>query len=207
MQSHLCLLPDQLGIFTRYALLLGLTLMTLTIRSVIMGMNGTLSSDSHAFHSNNPILPTSWSSNHPTSSAESEKAEARFQHQRQRANSQKSLDESHSSNSSTSSKGGGLAARSSAARTRSLSPALGYGIPISQVGGLPQADYNYSTTGNGAVTGFHAEQPPRINIGGSFRDDGSLRRGVAAVVAEALRSMWRVGWVAALWYGWLVWHG
>jgi len=207
LQSHLCLLPDQLGIFTRYALLLGLTLMTLTIRSVIMGMNGTLSSDFHALHSNKPILPTSWSSNHPTSSAESEKAEARFQHQRQRADSQKSLEESHSSNSSTSSKSGGLAARSSAARTRSLSPALGYGIPISQVGGLPQADYNLSTTGNGAVTAFHTEHPPRINIGGSFRDDGSPKRGVPAVVEEALRSMWRVGWVAALWYGWLVWHG
>jgi len=208
LQSHLCLLPDQLGIFTRYALLFGLTLITLTIRSVIKGMNGTLSSDSHVLYSNEPILPISLSSKHPTSSAESEKAEARFQYQRQRANSQKASEESHSSNSSTSSKGGGLAARSSAARTRSLSPALGYGIPTPQVGGLPQADYNSPiSSGNGVVTGFHAEQQPRINIGGTFSDHGSPRRGVPAMIDEALRSMWRVGWVASLWYVWLVWHG
>ena len=205
LQSHLCLLPDQLGIFTRYAALLALTLITLIIRSVIKGMNGTLSSASHASHFDGPLLPTSWSSKHPASSAETEKAEARFQ--LQRADVTKSTDESHSSNSSTSSNGGGLAVRSSAARTRSLSPALGHGIPISHVGASPQADYHSSTSGNGAVTGFDAEQQPRINIGGSFRNHGNARRGVIAMVDEALRSMWRVGWVAGLWYTWLVWHG
>lgn len=199
LQSHLCLLPDQLGIFTRYALLLGLTLITLTIRAVMKGMNGTLSSRSHASYPDDTLLPLSRSSKHHPSSAETEKAEARFQ--RQRANSQKSFDESHSSNSSTSSNGGGLAVRSSAARTRSLSPALGYGIPI------PQADYNSSISVNGAVTAFHAEHQPRINIGASLREHASPRRGGPAMVDEALRSLWCVGWVAGLWYIWLVWHG
>lgn len=205
LQSHLCLLPDQLGIFTRYALLLGLTLITLMIRSVIKRINGTLSSDSHALHPNEPILPISWSSKHPTSSAENEKAEARYQ--RQRADSAKSTDTPHSSNSSTSSRNDGLAVRSFAARTRSVSPAVGYGIPLSQVGGSSQAGYDSSMSSNGAVTAFDTEHLHRVNIGGSLRDYGSSGRGVRAMVDDALRSIWRVAWVASLWYIWLVWDG
>ena len=205
LQSHLCLLPDQLGIFTRYAALLGLTLITLTIRSVIKGMNGTLPSESRVSYSDAPLLPLSRSGKHQTSSAENEKAEARFQ--RQRADSHPSAEEPRSSNSSTSSKNGGLAVRSSAARTRSISPALGYAIPISQVGGSSHGDHNSSVSGNGAVMGFHAEHQPRINTGGSFREHRRPREGVSAMIEEALRSMWRVGWVATVWYIWLIWHG
>ncbi|KAF2085628.1 hypothetical protein K490DRAFT_11318, partial [Saccharata proteae CBS 121410] len=36
IQSHLCLLPDQLGIFIRYGILLGLSLLTLLIRAAVL---------------------------------------------------------------------------------------------------------------------------------------------------------------------------
>lgn len=207
LETHLCLLPDQLGIFISYASLLGITLITLVITSVVKASKGRSPSGSFATYSDDPLLPITRSSQHHGSSAENEKAEARYQ--RRRADSQKSSDESQSSNSSTSSNNGGLAVRSSAARTRSVSPSLGYGIPVSQFSGTPQAGLGirFAPLGNGAVVDSEKGNQARLGTGGSSRKRRRPRQGLRAMVDEALWGMWRVGWVAMLWYIWLVWHG
>jgi hypothetical protein len=55
LQAHLCLLPDQLAIFIRYALLLSLTLSLLFLRAGHLAMNPSKSSFAG---SESPLLPT-----------------------------------------------------------------------------------------------------------------------------------------------------
>lgn len=197
LQSHLCLLPDQLRIFTLYAALVLLTLATLLTRSIVKALNGTLPTASPAASPDGPLLPLVRPA---AASAENEKATAR--HQRRRADSHKASDGSHSSNSSTcsSGNGAGLAVRSSAARTRSVSPvgsyAYGYGVPASQVRGYDRPDHDGSP--NGVLRGFeHAAR----------NAEHGWRRTVRAVAEDAFRSARQVGLLAGGWYVWLLWHG
>ncbi|KAI9870317.1 MAG: hypothetical protein M1830_004382, partial [Pleopsidium flavum] len=207
METHLCLLPDQLGIFISYASLLGFTFITLVVTSVLKATNRRSPSDCFAGYSDDPLLPIARSSQHRGSSAENEKAEALYQ--RRRADSQKSSDGSQSSNSSSSSNNGGLAVRSSAARTRSVSPSLGYGIPVSQIGGTPQAGLGikFAPLDSGAIVDSERGDQARVGTVGSSRERRRPKQGLRARVDETLWSMWRVGWIAMLWYTWLVWHG
>ena len=100
VQSHLCLLPDQLSIFIRYGLLLGVTLVALFIRAVRMAYAPAQATSK----TNGSLLPLS----------------------RRRSTSVKQQDTlSHASSSSTSSQNG-LAARPSAG-SRSITPGSGYG--------------------------------------------------------------------------------
>ena len=207
LQPHLCLLPDQLGIFTRYAALLGLTLTTLIIRSVVKSLNGEGSPGAVRSYADDPLLPISRSFNHPTSSAENEKAKARYC--RQRADSQRSSGGLQSSNSSTSSNSDGLTVRSATARTRSLSPGLGYGIPVSQTGGLLQADHNIKlgSSSNDECMIFDVRDHDKFSTAESSRNGWHSKRKIRVVLGEAFHSIWRVGGVALAWYIWLAWHG
>lgn len=206
LQTHLCLLPDQLGIFTCYAILLVLTVTTLVIRSVIRLFSSGSSSRSSGAYSDEPLLPITRSGKHHTSSAENEKAETRSQ--RRRADSQKSFDGSQSSNTSASSNNSGLAVRSSAARTRSVSPSLGYGIPKSQTG-RPQTGLGieFSSSAHGFSSDYEKGDRAMFSASNSFREKQTPRHKLRAAVDEILWSLWRVGWVAMSWYIWLVWHG
>ncbi len=100
IQSHLCLLPDQLAIFIRYGLLLGFTLLVLFIRAVRMAFGPTPASS----NTNGSLLPLS----KPKSS-----------------NTKREDTLSHASSSSTSSQNS-LAVRPSAG-PRSITPGSGYG--------------------------------------------------------------------------------
>ena len=100
IQTHLCLLPDQLSIFIRYAWLLVLTLISLLVKSVIAGY-GYKSTPEQA---NGNILPLTKVKEPRPPRRETISASAR----------------SSSSNNR-------LAVRPSAGRPRSMSPSNGYG--------------------------------------------------------------------------------
>ena len=100
IQSHLCLLPDQLSIFIRYGLLLALTLVVLFVRAVKLAYGESPATS----YTNGSLLPVS----------------------RMKPSHTKQQDTpSHASSSSTSSQNG-LAVRSSA-WPRNVTPGSGYG--------------------------------------------------------------------------------
>lgn len=100
IQTHLCLLPDQLSIFIRYGLLLAFTLVALFVRAVRIAYGPTLAISS----TNGSLLPLS---------------RTKPPHTKQRDTP------THASSSSTSSQNG-LAARPSAG-PRAVTPGSGYG--------------------------------------------------------------------------------
>lgn len=100
IQSHLCLLPDQLSIFIRYALLLAFTLVVLLVRAVRLAYGPTPATS----NTNDSLLPLS----------------------RMKPSHTKEQDtSSHASSSSTSSQNG-LAVRPTAG-PRNVTPGSGYG--------------------------------------------------------------------------------
>jgi ethanolamine phosphate phosphodiesterase len=103
LQSHLCLMPDQLGIFIRYAMLLSLTLSLLLLRAGHMAANPQ---KSQFAGSDSPLLPT-------TRIPDIEKAES----------------SSSDDGLQSSSERGKLASRATTSRNRSVSPLGGYGLP------------------------------------------------------------------------------
>lgn len=110
IQTHLCLLPDQLAIFIRYGLLLVLTLSLLLLRAGHYSLNPSKSAFAG---SESPLLPVM---REPVLN-EIEKAES-------------SSSDDGSQKSSFSNERQGLSARSLNSRTRSVSPKKGgYGLP------------------------------------------------------------------------------
>lgn len=101
IQTHLCLLPDQLAIFIRYAILLFITLLSLFIHAVRTTKHHTGSSTL----TNSNILPLTSKHKSDTPPPSPQRAS-------------KNLSQS-----------GGLAVRSTANRTRSASPKAGYRYP------------------------------------------------------------------------------
>jgi len=57
VQNHMCLLPDQLGIFIRYAELLGLTLIVLLVRALLWRPAVTVHNPTRDLASDEPLLP------------------------------------------------------------------------------------------------------------------------------------------------------
>ena len=103
VQSHLCLLPDQLSIFIRYALLFAFTLVALFVRAVRIAYGPAAPNSGSS--TNGSILPLS---------------------SRTRPPSTKHQDASSSASSSSTSSLSHLAARPSAG-SRSITPGSGYG--------------------------------------------------------------------------------
>lgn len=58
IQNHLCLLPDQLGIFLRYVQAMGLTLFVITISAIRYKPNN-ITSTQHSYLKSDPLLPLS----------------------------------------------------------------------------------------------------------------------------------------------------
>jgi hypothetical protein len=199
IESHLCLLPDQLSIFIRYGIFLGISLISLILRAILTPILSLQPFSSPASSNNNnndsSLLPTS---NKNLKRREDYDLDNRDHH------SSNSSTSSTSSNTNLSS----LAPRSSAARsssTRSISPAKGYGIPASHVR-------------------FHTPSPPTPNLNlnhnfdpaddrssSSSADDstGKSRRGsvLGLVWREIWTSVWRVAWIVFAVYLYLVWFG
>lgn len=180
-ESHLCLLPDQIGILIRYLILVLITFAVLITRATltpILGLTQFSSPSTSQASEDISLLPV-------TQKREPEPETHRS---------------SNSSTSSTSSNSAGLAPRSNASRTRSVSPASGYGLPASQV--------RFAT-------------PPVINQGSQYpsngwtkdeADFGSKSSGknkkvdtpLGIMWRECWTSIWRVAWVVIGVYLWLI---
>ncbi|KAL2063456.1 hypothetical protein VTL71DRAFT_5261 [Oculimacula yallundae] len=200
MESHLCLLPDQLGIFIRYGLLIGVTLLALIVRAVLTPILH-LTPFSSSKTSGDPdisLLPTSKQDLKRTPSSSDMSAQHR-------------VSTSNSSTSSThSNPTAGLAPRSSAARTRSVSPAKGYGLPASQV--------RFSTPPliNGSGSYSPLEKSNGGYGGGKYLEDFGKRKNdmvvgqrtpLGIIWREIWTSVWRVTWLALLVYLYLARYG
>jgi hypothetical protein len=193
-ESHLCLLPDQLGIFIRYLSLLVLTLLILIIRAILTPFLhlAPFSDSPQPLENELSLLPTT-----------------------KQSVKRREEDEGHrSSNSSTSSTSStnaqNLAPRSSAARTRSVSPAKGYGLPSNQVRfATPPlvTSFPHSTSnGNGTwgpVDDLGKDKSVNAAGGGKARNMTALQ----VIWREASRSIWRVAWIVVLVYLYLVYYG
>ena len=187
MQSHLCLLPDQLSIFIRYALMLGFTFLVLFQRAI--GAAYSMGNDSK--EADMPLLPIS-KFGRPSPKQETMAASARSWV----APDQKTMRSSSPDGSSRN----GLAVRSSAARTRSVSPSIGYGLPPPPTNSLPLEDkYDVFRDGN------TRQRKEWDDI--AFHDRPKRKRGPLSVFFQTFkRSVYQVAFVALLWYTYLLWN-
>ncbi|OAL56046.1 hypothetical protein IQ07DRAFT_557981 [Pyrenochaeta sp. DS3sAY3a] len=229
LQTHLCLLPDQIGTFLTYALLFGLTLLLLCIRAALVTA-GVLASPSStpSSHTTEPLLPTSAPAGpgSGTSSAEHEKALQQQQHALAHT-----ADAPHSAHSSTSSdRSAGLLVRGTQARTRTGSPGSGaqgtqsqatlstagqkYSFPLVQHAGYfePKSDSQHvAGSSDGSSDGT---RKPRI-YGASSSSSSSKREPRPRKRRRGIRLFWyevrtSLGVVLVLGggvYGGLVWLG
>ncbi|KAF1969000.1 hypothetical protein BU23DRAFT_558035 [Bimuria novae-zelandiae CBS 107.79] len=185
LQTHLCLMPDQLGIFIRYAGLFGLTLFVLTIRAALVA-RGYIRPHQDT---ESPLLPTS------SSSAVNEKAALGSQDPTHSA-----ADGTHSSNSSTASEHAHLHVRNTQARTRSASPAGGYGIPASSL--VQQAGYFEPSRSADA----EKRREVQARAWGSVSTKSSKKKSIPLFWTELGRSLGTVAVVVLSWYFWLIWR-
>lgn len=179
LNSHLCLLPDQLTIFIRYGFLLGLTITVLVFKALVQlryrpkeqdGANG------HAIL--RPKGPPSAST------------------KRYETNSEDSLYSSSSSNISEQQAPKNLAVRSNASRPRSSSSVRGYGIAVSEK--AAEGDIRIDKTTNCAY-----QRKSRTRY-----DEESQRRsrsGLPGAWHEIRQGFFTVAVVALPWYFWLAW--
>ena len=184
IQSHLCLLPDQLSIFIRYLQLLVLTLLTLVVHAIVIGLGLRLKRGKIV----DGVLPTTHSHFNYDD----------FQ-KRTRADSKSG---SSSSNSSESIYAKGLAARSAASRTRSVSPTNGYGISKETIATAPNSNEYYPTDSNGK-TRFATEKTEPIYQQGTSR---RMKSGWKMVWVELRQSTVQVASIALIWYFWLAYR-
>lgn len=188
IQTHLCLLPDQLSIFMRYGFLLGFTMVALLVHASIK----VCSSSPARKGSSGNILPVFEPEKH-SNKQETMSASARSW----AAPQTRSL----RSNSPTRQFSDGLAARSSAGRTRSTSPFDEYGLPAHDAAPAnperrcrsPRDEGMY---GEKEWKDVMLDDTPRRRRGGKL----------SAFSQEWSRSLMQVGLVSFSWYIWLVWR-
>ena len=191
MENHLCLLPDQLSIFISYGMLVAVTLLALLIRAILVPILN-LEPFSYYQHADteDTLLPTT------------------------SRDFKRNPDTEHrSSNSSSSSTNlANLAPRSSAARTRSVSPAKGYSVSANQA--------RFATPPLINQAGSYGYTPPVINNlnedfgkpskGSSAYESAAKRRPLTVlelVWREVWHSVFRVAWIVIGIYLYLVWYG
>jgi hypothetical protein len=185
VQTHLCLMPDQLGIFIRYAGLFGLTLLALIIRAALI-TTGTLKT----IPTESPLLPTT---NFPSA-----------QHEKKEGTSQ-------SSNSSSDTDHTSLQIRSTQARTRSVSPAAGgYGLPSTSQPHYQQAKYSFPLVQHAGYDGSAEDEKSEMRTktrGSVSTKKGRVRKKGCGLFVEELRvSLGKVVLVGFAWYFWLIWR-
>lgn len=188
IETHLCLLPDQLSIFMRYGLLFGFTLVTLLGQAFVkVYSSGTTDAggDGHIL----PVSKQEWPSNRHETMSVSARSWAAPQSRSLR------------SHSPTRSSTNGLAARSSAARTRSTSPFDGYGLPVDGKK-LPFSDDQRTRSRDEG--GYSQKEWKEVMLD----DEPRWRRGgkLWAVIHVWSGNLKLVGLVALSWYFWLLWN-
>jgi hypothetical protein len=186
MESHLCLLPDQLGIFINYAILVVITILALLIRAILV-----------------PILNLEpFSYYQPTGSEETLLPTTNKESKRNPDTEHRSSNSSSSSTNLTN-----LAPRTSAARTRSVSPANGYGLPASQVRFVTPP---LISQGSYAYTPNRDEDFGGLSKSSSAYESGVKRKKLTIlqlVWREAWHSVFRVTWIVVGIYLYFVWYG
>ena len=174
LECHLCLLPDQLSIFIRYGLFLGLTIFVLFLRAlrVVYGSNNDQKEN------DTPLLPIV-------------KPEAPSPKQEAMAASARSPDPSILN---------GLAVRSSAARTRSVSPSIGSSIPPPPSNPSDMED-KYDIFRDGHTRAKKERGDPALHSRSKRRAGG-----ISIFLQAFQRDLRQVATVALLWYTWLLWN-
>lgn len=196
LQTHLCLMPDQLGIFIRYGALFGLTFLVLAIRATLVS-RGVIKPQQPT---DTPLLPTI------SSSAEHEKAALNAQDASQQPSSGV-----HSSNSSSSSEHARLQVRTTQARTRSVSPAGGYGLPASSISQPSQYSYPLVQHAGNSVPPRGADEEKRRETqakswGNVTTKSTKKKKGASLFWSELGRSLGTVAMLVFGWYFWLIWR-
>jgi hypothetical protein len=192
LQSHLCLLPDQLGIFLRYAILFLITLSVLLIRAGHMSSNPSKSA--FAGPDSPPILPVV---NTPQPIPEAEEALT-----------------SSSDDGAISNNNYGRRSRAPTLSGRSASPTKpslgGYGVSgtstPTKAGGysLPLVQHaGYVGRPEDLYTGD--EKRAFVNTWPVKRSSLRPLKGLALFYAEFRWTLLRVAFVALPWYFWLLW--
>lgn len=191
IQSHLCLMPDQLSLFIRYAMLFLVTILVLGVRGLLIS-SGTMASTVNAAVES-PLLPMSENA----SSAENEKAV--LEHSRSGSD-----EENYSTRASTRSVQN---IQNGHARTRTASPAGGYGLPT---GGQQQTRFKTPLIQHAGYFG-PAEGAYQVPVWPKKKDIPKPRakklKGAALAWAEFKWSIIRVASVVLCFYFWLIWRG
>ncbi|PBP19872.1 cdc1-like protein [Diplocarpon rosae] len=191
MESHLCLLPDQIGILIRYALLIVFTISMILIRAALtpilhLSPFSPLCPSQSAGEPDNPLLPIT-----------------KQDLKRDLEDHSPSIHRISKSSTSSTHSNPSLAPRSSAARTRSVSPATGYRLSPSEV--------CFAT-------------PPLINQAGTYSSSRNAKWGddfrkstremeriphtlLGVIWRETWTSVWRVTWMVVLVYLYLARYG
>ncbi|KAF2682706.1 hypothetical protein K458DRAFT_306429 [Lentithecium fluviatile CBS 122367] len=196
VQTHLCLMPDQLGIFIRYATLFSLTLLLLATRAALIS-SGVIKTPVES-----PLLPTT-----NATSAEHEKA-ALESHQPPAESA------THSSNSSSSSDRNSLQVRATQARTRSVSPVGGYGLPPLTQPHYQQAKYGFPLVQHAGYFGSAEDEEQerrrqaQVQVWGSVstKKSKARKKGLGLFLEEFRVGLGKVVLVGFLWYFWLIWR-
>lgn len=197
-ESHLCLLPDQISIFIRYGIFLAITLFVLITRAILMPIFNLVP------FSSPPSDPSDDQSLLPTTTKDLKRRED-TEPDRHRASS------SASSNNLTN-----LAPRTTTARTRSVSPANGYGLPASQTRNTPPliASAGYYPPPNHPNGYYNSNsygyQDDEFEKGKSVAYETMKRKPdtvLMKVCREVSQSIWRTAWMVLLVYLYLVYYG
>lgn len=191
IQTHLCLLPDQLSIFLRYAMLLAATMVILAIRAFAISGRSRMRVEA--------LLPLPVST--PTFSVTDKPA-------RGRADSASYVSSANSNDCN------GLAVRSNAGRSRPLSPAYGYGFThevetsLGTDNGSP-TDSSYLSSIPEETQTLQESRPSSAQKNKEGSPYPPSSHGLKPVsqngvrLSEFLFSFLQVGTIAILWYGWL----
>ena len=194
LQTHLCLLPDQLAIFIRYAKLIGISIVLLLVRSLVIVFfpgNFGITARSAATANDSPLLPV-------FKSSEQDNADGPYAS----ASSPYHINGSSAASSSSDDgiNGSSLSARNGSATTRPRAAPPGYGYGFS-LQAIAQGRPLIAHAGNfGKVRGKEDEEAEDL-VG---RAKKRRKRGRLEMVGtEWVRGLWSVGWVVMLWYAYL----
>jgi ethanolamine phosphate phosphodiesterase len=220
IQSHLCLLPDQLSIFIRYAQLLGLTLAVLVLRTIVLSFRSPntydTDSDSDTATPTKLVLPrfrpkANGSVNGTANGFSTPTRNPAEKRGRQRASSTSHSHHNHTPNTLR-------VQRSVNARTRTVSPAQGYspGLPnlqehdgrplIEKAGYYPQVKWTDpdEESDEEKSVGLPAEhEDSQAKWKSRVRTPTKARQGLK----ELGMSVLVVGVPSAVWYLWLLRNG
>lgn len=184
LQSHLCLMPDQLDIFIKYIILLVFTLSCLLLRAGHMATNPQKSEFAGP---DSPLLPTTYGTDNEKGSSSGTSSDDGLNNQ------------NYSDNR------GKLASRPAAGRNRSVSPLGGYGLPPPT---QPIASANPYSIPLVAHAVYDQSRDERVEEREEvYVDKRKKLKGLKLFYAEFQWSVVKLAYVVLAWYGFLLYRG